>query len=151
MSYKSNKVKWQKCSSEIRSVREQVFIYEYQFSEEQEFDGNDSNSEHILVRDQSGKAIATGRLSRDGKISRVAVLMQHRKQEVGKTVINGLLKIAKERGLKKVYFDSLLDEVRKYRNQGFIPVGSVYMEAGIPKQPLMCDIELFHISTSILH
>ena len=77
--------------------------------------------------------------------------MQHRKQEVGKTVINGLLKIAKERGLKKVYFDSLLDEVRKYRNQGFIPVGSVYMEAGIPKQPLMCDIELFHISTSILH
>ncbi|QTH64084.1 GNAT family N-acetyltransferase [Psychrosphaera ytuae] len=151
MSYKSNKVKWCNYSSEIRSIREQVFIYEYRFSEEQEFDGDDNESEHILVRDPTGKAIATGRLSRDGKISRVAVLMQYRKKEVGKTVINGLLNIAKERGLKKVYFDSLLDEVRKYRNQGFIPIGSVYMEAGIAKQPLMCDIELFKISTTILH
>ncbi len=151
MNYKSDKVTWTSSSSEIKSVREQVFVYEYQFSEEQEFDGHDDQSEHILVRDKLGKAIATGRLSNDGKISRVAVLMKHRKKEVGKKVIEGLLTIARDKGLKRVYFDALLDDVNRYRRQGFIPVGNVYMDAGIAKQPLMCSIKLFKISNTILH
>lgn len=151
MNYKSDKVSWNSCSSEIKSVREQVFVYECQFSEDQEFDGHDKESEHVLVRDSSGKAIATGRLSADGKISRVAVLMKHRQRRIGQTVINGLLKIARDKGLKRVYFDAILEEVSKYRQQGFIPVGSVYMDAGIAKQPLMCSIDLFQISNNILH
>lgn len=151
MNYKSDKVSWRSCASEIKWVREQVFVYEYQFSEEQEFDGHDDQSEHILVRDNNGTAIATGRLSNDGKISRVAILMKHRRKEVCKTVIEGLLKIAKDKGLKKVYFDALLDDVNRYRKEGFIPIGSVYMDAGIAKQPLMCSIKLFKISNTILH
>ena len=151
MSYKTDKVSWSQSASEIKTIREQVFVYEFQFPESTEFDQNDINSEHILIRDDAGKAVATGRLCEDGKISRVAVLMKHRKTAIAKQVIKELLRIAKAKGMKKVYFDAQLEEVDKYRAQGFKPIGNVYMEAGIPKQTLMCSIDLFHITKNVLH
>ncbi len=151
MSYKSDKVSWSSSASEIRSIREKVFIYEFQFPEDSEFDHDDLKCEHILIRDDNGKAVATGRLCEDGKISRIAVLMKHRDSAIAKQLIGELLKIAKSKGMKKVYFDALLDDVDKYRQQGFKPIGSVYMDAGIAKQPLMCSVDLFKISTTVLH
>ncbi|MDA8621455.1 GNAT family N-acetyltransferase [Psychrosphaera sp.] len=151
MNYKTDKVSWRKSSKEIRAIREQVFIYEYQFPLESEFDQHDVQCEHVLVRDEQGVAIATGRLSDDGKISRVAVLMKHRNIKVRRKVIKELLQLAKTKGLTKVYFDSHLDEVDKYQDQGFVPAGNVYMDAGIAKQPLTCALELFKIAPTVLH
>ena len=151
MNYKTDKVSWRKSKKEIRAIREQVFIYEYQFPLESEFDHHDTHCQHVLVRDEQGVAIATGRLCDDGKISRVAVLMKHRNLKVRRRVMKELLQLAKTKGLKKVYFDSRLDEVDKYKEQGFVPAGTVYMDAGIAKQPLMCALELFKIAPTVLH
>ncbi len=151
MTYKSDKVTWRNSATEIRSIRERVFVYEYQFPEESEFDHNDIKCEHVLVRDEKGHAVATGRLCEDGKISRVAVLMKHRNSSVSSKVFKELLRLAKSKGMKKVYFDSFLDEVDKYQKQGFVPIGSVYMDGGIAKQPLMCSVDLFKLSQTILH
>ncbi len=151
MNYKTDKVSWRKSKKEIRAIREQVFVYEYQFPLESEFDHHDIQCQHVLIRDDEGRAIATGRLCEDGKISRVAVLMKHRIPKVRRQVFKELLNLARAKGFQKVYFDSLLDEVDKYKEQGFVPAGKVYMDGGIAKQPLMCSVELFKIAQNVLH
>lgn len=151
MNFKVNKVKWRACAKEIKQIREKVFVCEYRIPQNNEFDSNDKDCEHVLLRDDEDNPIATGRLCADGKISRIAVLMHHRKSDASKRVIKMLLDIAKEKGLKNVYIDSDLDDVEKYRKQGFSAFGSVYMDSGVAKQPLTCKVEHFDCFESVLH
>jgi hypothetical protein len=151
MSFKVDKVKWRACATDIKKVREKVFVYEYHIPATNEFDSNDVNCEHVLIRDDEDNPIATGRLCSDGKISRIAVLLGHRNSDASKRVITKLLDIAREKGMKRVYIDSDLDDVDKYRAQGFSAVGSVYMDSGIAKQPLACPVDNFHCLDNILH
>lgn len=151
MTYKVNQVNWRSNSADIKSIREKVFVCEYRIPQSSEFDKQDSKSEHVLLRNERGDPIATGRICEDGKISRIAVLRNYRGSEAGKRVIGKLLDIAKARGLTKVYIDSGLDDVDKYRQLGFSATGSVYMDSGVAKQPLGCRVEQFRCLDTILH
>lgn len=151
MSYKVDRVKWRGNAAEIKSIREKVFVCEYRIPQFQEFDQNDSNCEHVLIRDDNGQAIATGRLGSDGKISRIAVLMKYRSSDAAQQVMAQLLAIAKAKGFTCVSIDSELEDVGKYRRQGFEPIGGVYMDAGIAKQTLTCPLDKFQCDDNILH
>lgn len=151
MSFKVDKVKWRACAKEIKQIREKVFVCEYRIPQRNEFDSEDQDCEHVLLRDDDNNPIATGRLCADGKISRIAVLMNHRKSDAAKRVIKMLLDIAREKGLTNVYIDSDLDDVEKYRKQGFAAIGSVYMDSGVAKQPLTCSVDSFNCLDSVLH
>lgn len=151
MGYKVDKVKWKAFSEEIRSVREKVFVYEYRLPRNKEFDNNDLQCEHVLIRDDDGAPIATGRLCEDGKISRIAVVLKHRKSDAAKRVIEKLVAIAKTKGLKQVSIDSELEDVKLYLQHGFRAVGGVYMESGIAKQTLQCSLNQFSGVNNILH
>lgn len=151
MGFKVNKVNWQSNSLDIKTIREKVFVYEYRMPAHSEFDNNDSHCDHVLIRDDDGSPIATGRLCQDGKISRIAVVRKHRKSDVSQKVVKKLIAIAKKKGMKSVSIDTELNDVSKYRANGFKEVGSVYMEAGIPKQTLTCSVESFSCYNSILH
>lgn len=151
MAIKVAQVQWNSNQSEIKQVREKVYVCEYRIPQEIEFDQQDNKSEHVLIKDDSGQAIATGRIGQDGKISRIAVLMKYRRSEVPKTVINSLLSIAKAKGLKKILIDSELEKVSSYTNQGFSVKGNVFMDLGIAKQTLCCDIDNFSYPNCLLH
>ena len=151
MGYKFDQVKWRGFAAEIKAIREKVFVYEYRMPEISEFDNNDTDCEHVLIRNDDGQAIATGRLCSDGKISRIAVLMKYRKSNASQQVLDKLLAIAKFKGLTSVSIDSELADVHKYQEQGFVPLGGVYMEAGIAKQTLTCPLDKFRCHNSILH
>ncbi|MDU0114814.1 GNAT family N-acetyltransferase [Psychrosphaera aquimarina] len=151
MSYKVDHVNWQVNADEIRLIREKVFVCEYRLPQDSEFDNIDRNCEHVLIRDNENTAIATGRICANGKISRIAVLMKHRKHDVSSQVISKLLAIAKNKGLKKVYIDSELDDVEKYRKYGFNAISNVFMDAGIAKQALACPLDKFKSHNTILH
>lgn len=151
MAYKPHRARWQKHSSEIKDIREKVFICEYRIPKENEFDKSDSDCEHVLIRNESDLPIATGRIGSSGKISRIAVLKQYRQQGIHQQVIKQLLNIAKAKGIQKVYIDSELEQVALYTKQGFTLEGSVFMDAGIPKQSMSCPTELFQYQGSILH
>ena len=144
-------MKWRGNATEIKQIREKVFVCEYRIPQFQEFDSNDSECEHVLIRDDEGQAIATGRLGSDGKIGRIAVLMKYRNSDLAQQVMTKLLAIAKMKGFTSVSFDSELSDVDKYRRQAFKPVGCVYMDAGIAKQTLACPLEKFHCEDNILH
>jgi predicted GNAT family N-acyltransferase len=92
----------------------------------------------LVCDDVSQEPIATGRISPQGEISRVAVIIGYRSKKIDKFVIRGLFKIARRLTLKEVFISSPLDKVEYFTNHEFYPIGSVYMEAGIPKQRMAC-------------
>jgi predicted GNAT family N-acyltransferase len=142
MSYSISRVPWQVASPLLKDIREKVFICERRIPRKVEFDLDDSNAFHILVCDDSSQQpIATGRISPIGEISRIAVLMEFRKDCVDKMIIQGLFEIAKELSLKEIFIASSLDKIQDFKKYNFYPIGSVFMEAGIAKQRMACAIK----------
>ena len=151
MAYKINTVHWQQSKKDIKHVREKVFVCEFHIPPDCEFDAVDSDCEHVLIKDDDGNTIATGRICQSGKISRIAVLMQYRQTDAGKRVIEKLIDIARAKGLNRVFIDSEQDQISHFKEQGFMPVGQVFMQAGVAKQSLSSCVKQFHCPQSILH
>ncbi len=151
MDYTVDHVKWRSNSRDIKKVREQVFVCEFRIPVSTEFDNADSSCDHVLVRDKDDSPIATGRINRNGKISRIAVLIQHRQSDASLKIVKKLLNIAQSKGLTKVSIDSELDDVDKYTRYGFNTVGQVFMDVGVAKQSLTCQLKRFKWCNTILH
>ncbi len=142
MSYSVSRVNWKLAEPLLKDVRERVFICERRIPKKIEFDRKDRSAYHMLICDDlTQEPIATGRILLSGEIGRIAVVMEHRKQQIDKVVIEGLIKIAKELGLEEVFIYSPLEAVDYFRKNNFYTVGSVFMEAGIPRQKMACPVE----------
>lgn len=142
MDYSVSRVQWEYAAPLLKNVRERVFVCEHRIPKTIEFDRKDKNAIHMLVcDDKSQEPVATGRILPTGEISRIAVLSQHREKRLDQIVIQGLIKIAHELGLEEVFIFSPLEAVDYFIKQEFCPVGSVFMEAGLPKQKMTCTLE----------
>ncbi|WP_371185213.1 GNAT family N-acetyltransferase [Thalassotalea maritima] len=141
MSYQIKVVNWEDAEQQLKTVREKVFVYERRIPRHVEFDRRDRRAFHVLVIDKkSQEPIATGRITKQGEISRVCVVISQRKSPVGQEVIATLLDIARKNNLKEVFINSSLDAVDYFAKHNFQPVGGVFMEAGLPRQRMMCDL-----------
>jgi len=141
MSYSISQVKWQQAAPLLRNIREKVFICERRIPKKIEFDQGDRTAFHMLVcDDQSQEPIATGRISPQGEISRIAVVMGYRSEKLDTFIMQGLFRIAQELSLKEVFISSELEKVAYFTDYAFHPIGAVYMEAGHPKQRMACSI-----------
>ncbi len=142
MSFSICRVQWEIAAPLLQQVREKVFICEWRIPAKIEFDHCDLQAYHILVcDDQSQEPVATGRILPSGEISRIAVLITHRKQALDKIVLKCLLDIANELGLDDIFINSPLDHVNYFINKGFYIAGSVFMEAGMPRQRMACKVD----------
>ncbi|MBU2871313.1 N-acetyltransferase [Colwellia sp. E2M01] len=141
MSYSISQVKWQQAAPLLKNIREKVFVCEKRIPKKIEFDKGDRTAYHMLVcDDKSQEPIATGRISPEGEISRIAVVMGHRSKKVDAFIMQGLFSIAHELSLEEVFISSPLEKVGYFTEYNFLPVGSVYMVAGMPKQRMVCKI-----------
>ena len=142
MSVSICRVQWEIAAPLLQQVREKVFICEWRIPEDIEFDCCDLQAYHMLVcDDQTQEPVATGRILPTGEISRIAVLISYRKQELDKIVLKALLDIANELELDEIFINSPLDQVSYFRNNGFYIAGSVFMEAGMPRQRMACKVK----------
>ncbi|TRX56917.1 GNAT family N-acetyltransferase [Thalassomonas sp. M1454] len=142
MPYRVNVVNWQQAKSQLKSVREKVFVCERRIPYEVEFDRNDRRAHHVLVVDEDSKEpVATGRITNQGELSRICVVISKRKSPIGKQVIDTLLDIARKNNLKEVYINSSLDAVDYFLKHNFRTQGSVFMEAGLPRQRMVCPLQ----------
>ena len=149
MSFSVSRVKWEQASSLLRDVREKVFICEWRIPRKIEFDRKDHYAFHVLVCDDiTQEPVATGRILSTGEISRIAVLMSFRKRNVDREVMKGLLAIAKDLKLDEVFMYSPLDDVEYFREFNFISAGAVFMEAGMPRQRMVCSVENINNATN---
>lgn len=144
MSYSVSRVQWEYAAPLLKDLRERVFICEWRIPKRVEFDRNDKAAFHMIVcDDDTQEPIATGRILATGEISRIAVLRQYRKQHIDEVVVKGLLKIAKELELSEVSVKCPLEKVAHFKAHNFEPDGCVFMEAGIPRQRMVCQLESF--------
>ena len=146
MPYRIRRVSWQEEGRRLKQIREKVFVCEWRIPRRLEFDEQDKEAKHVLITDDNDQPLAAGRISANGQISRVAVIINCRHSDLAVQVINALLDIAREDGLHEVFINVPLEEVSLYCQQGFSPCGAVYMEAGLPMQRLTCPVGNVRIS-----
>ena len=141
MSYSISQVKWQQAAPLLKNIREKVFVCEKRIPKKIEFDQGDRTAYHMLVcDDKNQQPIATGRISPQGEISRISVVMGYRSEKVDKFIMQSLFSIAAKLHLKEVFISSPLDKIEYFTKHDFYPIGAVYMEAGMPKQRMACAI-----------
>lgn len=115
----------------LRAVREPVFVREQNVPIELEWDELDPLSRHVLALDARDQPIATGRLTPQRKIGRMAVLAPWRGRGVGAAVLERLVAIAREQGLPTVSLHAQEAAVGFYARHGFEAHGEPFDEAGI--------------------
>lgn len=134
---------WSEHQPALSMIRREVFIVEQQVPKDLEWDGIDPDCRHVLAEVHGiatgvaapvtvPTAVATGRLTPNGQIGRMAVIKDFRGQGIGSEILQRLLDIAKAAGREQVYLHAQQRAVAFYKKFGFIETGKTFMEAGIP-------------------
>ena len=131
---------WESYGDALRYIRERVFLDEQHVPEELELDGLDDGSDHLLASDMKGRPIGTARLLPDGQIGRVAVLPEWRSHGIGSVLLDRLIDIAREHGLKQVKLDAQEQAIRFYEQHGFTIEGEEFLDAGIPHRRMTMEL-----------
>ena len=130
---------WSADRNALRAVREQVFVHEQSVPVELEWDEFDPLCQHLLA-ENAGQAIGTGRLLPDGHIGRMAVLESWRGQGVGSALLDALMQIARNRGVRRVRLNAQSRAVAFYQRHGFVAEAQEFIEAGIPHRSMWRDL-----------
>jgi len=127
---------WVDLGESARLIRDAVFIQEQGISASLEHDGCDSAYLHCVIFDGE-RAVATGRMSSEGKIGRIAVLAGERRKGFGKRVMAALEHLAREKGLSTVLVHVQAEAVPFYKTLAYEAFGPSFFEA-----------EMLHLSMS---
>ena len=133
---------WNQHQSELKSIREQVFIQEQNVPIELEWDNEDETALHLLaqveVKDKS-LAIGTARIiinNEHAHIGRMAVLSQWRNQGVGAKILQACIDICQQHGVKQIALNAQTVAIPFYQKVGFQVIGDEFMDAGIPHKKM---------------
>ncbi len=127
---------------EALQLRYRVFVDEQGVPFEMERDEDDQKAEHILAQHES-ETVGCGRIvyiDDYGKIGRVAVEKPYRKEGIGSKVCSELIKIAGEKGCRKVILHAQLESKEFYKKLGFKTISGKFMEAGIEHVKMACKL-----------
>src|SRR4051812_47023025 len=117
---------WAELGLEAYAIRHAVFVREQGVPVELEQDEHDESSLHVLLQDETGVSLATGRLLSDGHIGRVAVLAEYRRQGIGRRVMQVLMAEAGRRGHAHVFLNAQMEAQTFYAGLGFETVGELF-------------------------
>jgi predicted GNAT family N-acyltransferase len=123
---------WDDLGREAFAIRHAVFVQEQRVPLEMEIDDQDALAVHALARDESGRAVGTGRLLPDGHIGRMAVLPVARGTGVGSALLVALMDEARRRGRREAVLSAQTHAVAFYERHGYAQEGEVYDDCGIP-------------------
>ncbi len=134
--YTIRPARWPEERALLASVREPVFIAEQGVPAELEWDDDDLIAYHLLALDEHQRPIGSARLLGSGQIGRMAVLPQWRNRGIGTALLMALLEEADQRALDRLFLHAQVHAVPFYERLGFVPLGEVYLEAGIPHRSM---------------
>lgn len=124
----------------LRALREAVFVVEQGVPPEIEWDGRDAGARH-LIAERDGAPVGCGRLLPDGRIGRLAVRAPLRGGGIGALLLQGLLQLAREEGMRRVYLHAQASAEDFYRRAGFLPDGPLFDEAGIAHRNMLLQLD----------
>ncbi len=143
--YIIREVDWNDAKDLLLQVREKVFVCEQRVDPEIENDGKDPDCFHVLVTDVEGTPIGTGRMTKQGKIGRVAVLLPFRGSGLGSQILNKLIEIANRELINFIQLNAQVQAQDFYKRHRFVAKGPVFMEAGIPHQAMRREIPIHNV------
>jgi predicted GNAT family N-acyltransferase len=130
-------VEWAERASDLRAVREQVFIEEQGVPRDEEWDGLDEAARHFIAIDAAGRVLGTARLLPSGQIGRMAVLAEERGRGLGRRLLDAAVAAAQDAGHERVFLHAQTHAVPFYRKAGFDLEGEPFNEAGIPHRHMV--------------
>lgn len=139
-SFTIEQVNWSSHSDMLLQVRNRVFIEEQKVPAEIEVDEHDQQSTHFVALDQSRNPIGTARLLPDGRVGRVAVLIEWRRKGVGRALMKETLTVSSQRGIPRVSLHAQVSSIPFYSELGFETKGPEFDEAGIPHRQMHLDL-----------
>ena len=120
-------------------LREEVFVIEQGVPLAIELDDADDRAIHFIATVKK-EAVGTARLvvrGRSGKIGRMAVRKAWRGKGVGTALIAFIQRVARRKGLTRLYLHAQKQAVPFYTQLGFIATGAPFVEAGIPHRKMV--------------
>jgi YbgC/YbaW family acyl-CoA thioester hydrolase len=129
---------WDALGKDAGRIRTTVFIEEQNIPKEMEWDEADPDPAcvHAVAYNRFGQPLATGRLLEHvpgvAKIGRMAVSQAMRGSNVGRAVLDALMKAARERGYREAVLHAQMSASGFYTRAGFTPRGTMFEEVGIP-------------------
>ncbi|HET7792625.1 MAG TPA: YbgC/FadM family acyl-CoA thioesterase [Rhizobacter sp.] len=137
---------WDELERDARNIRTSVFIEEQGIPMQMEWDEADPDPGciHAVAYNRFGRPLATGRLLEHvpgvAKIGRMAVAQTMRGSGVGRSVLDALMKTARERGYREAVLHAQTSAEAFYSRAGFVPRGVVFEEVGIPHIEMMRNL-----------
>jgi predicted GNAT family N-acyltransferase len=122
---------WAQLKEGASQVRQRVFVEEQGVPQEEEWDELDRICRHALIR-IGDTPIATGRLMPDGRIGRMAVNAEFRKNGFGRHILRSLIAEAQHRGVTGLYLHAQIQALGFYAKEGFSAEGEEFFECEIP-------------------
>ena len=136
-----HEVSWESHQTELRAVRNAVFIEEQNVPRDLEWDGMDETSIHFIAATSDGDVIGTARLMPSGQIGRMAILISYRGHGIGRRMLEMAIQSAHRTGMKEVFLHAQSYALEFYLKAGFIPDGPEFEEAGIPHRSMTRSTE----------
>jgi len=121
---------WITLKAHSKHVREKVF------PSKKESDGWDFVSRHVIIKKEN-EPIATGRLNPNGKIEKIAVLENFRKQGYGRKVLKKMISEAFSKNISKIQIHCKAHECEFYKAEGFIEDGNSFVKYNHTYQKLI--------------
>ena len=126
---------------EVYAVREEVFVGEQGLTGNVRDDPDDRYSVHVLAA-IGDTIVGTGRtffIGDQGQIAWVAVRRPYRRQGVGWAIMQRLLDICREQGVRVVTLNAQTHALSFYEALGFEPVGRRFTMSNIEHQQMILD------------
>jgi len=128
-------VGWADGGDKLAAIRRRVFIEEQHVPEALEWDDLDGGALHLLAF-VDGNLVGCARLLPGGRIGRMAVLPEWRRQGVGGALLQALIASARRQGLQQVTLSAQVHAIPFYQHHGFSICGDIYPDAGIPHRDM---------------
>lgn len=132
---------WAAERAALIDLRTRVFVREQHVPPEEEIDGLDPDCIHVVAEIADGRIVGTGRLLPSGRIGRMAVDRDWRRQGVGRALLDALVACAAERGFATVELHAQCHAIGFYEAAGFLAHGPVFDDAGIPHRRMTRALE----------
>jgi predicted GNAT family N-acyltransferase len=134
-------VKWIDGLSQLKNIREKVFIQEQKVTPQLEWDGIDEKAIHLLVfNDKAAIGCARAIVIKDHmQLARMAVLKEYRGQGIGSALIEKVMTTAKLNQLSAIYISAQCHAIDFYKKFGFEVTSDIYLDAEIPHRDMTLD------------
>ena len=126
-------VKWIDDHTQLKNIREQVFIQEQKVTPELEWDGMDEKAMHFLVF-KDNEAIGCARalvIKNYMQLGRMAVLKKYRGIGVGSALLEKAIVTAKLNQLSSIHISAQCNALDFYVKFGFEVMSDIYLDAEI--------------------